>query len=115
MATVFGEESDQRVHAFEARAVDNEAALLPALRQSSAGQPGEVEGQGGRRQVELLPDLACGHSFRPRLHQQPEDRQTGFLRQGGKGLDGLLRFHVSRIMEMKPLVKPRGGPFPEGA
>src|SRR5688572_4682004 len=112
LAAVFGKKFDQRVHVLEARAVDNEAPVLAALRQSRARQAGKMERQRGGRQLESLADGAGGHAPGAGLDQQAKDRKAGFLRQRREGLDGLLRFHVSRIVEMSPLVKPS---WPEAA
>ena len=60
----------------------------------------------GRRQIERFADGAGGHALRPGLNQQPEDGEPRFLRQGRKRLEGLLRFHISRIVEMTLVVKP---------
>jgi len=60
-----------------------------------------MERKRGRRDAELLADCACGKARGASLDQPAKDRQARLLRQGGEGLHGLLRFHISRIMEMK--------------
>jgi hypothetical protein len=105
LAAVIGEEADQRVHRRVVGAIDDEAAFLPALRQTGAGQAGEVKRQRRRRQLELFADRTRRHSRRAGLHQQAEDGKPGFLREGRKGLKSLRRFHISRIVEMMAKVK----------
>src|SRR5687767_1939137 len=108
LAAVFGEESDQCVHRSVVGGIDDEATLLPASCEASAGQSREVEGQRRGWKLELFADRACGKTVPPCPDQQPEDRQAGILRESGEGLDCLRRFHVSRIMEMTAVVKPDG-------
>ena len=60
-----------------------------------------MERKGGRRYPELLADCPCGEAGRARLDQPSKDREARLLREGGEALHGLLRFHISRIMEMK--------------
>jgi hypothetical protein len=45
------------------------------------GQFLQVEGQRGRRKVEVRRDLARGQTLRSRLHQKSEYGETGFLRE----------------------------------
>jgi hypothetical protein len=100
LAAVLGKECDERIHRLVIGAVDDEAAFLPALRKAGAHEPGEMERKRRRGQPELLPDRACGEPGGPRLHQETEDGQTGFLGESGKRWDRLLRFHISNNMEM---------------
>src|SRR5919108_1291884 len=90
-AAVLREKGDQAVHVFVVRAVDDEAALLPALRQRRARQSGEMKGERRGGQVELFADRPCSQPRRARLHQEAKDRQTRVLRERGKSLEGLRR------------------------
>ena len=77
MAAVLGEETEQRVHGGRVvGAIDDEAAVLAALRQPGARRPGEMERERGRRQAQLLADRTGGKSLRTCLHQAPEDRKA---------------------------------------
>lgn len=58
-----------------------------------------MKGQGGRRDAQVLADLAGGQPCRSGLDQQTEDRQAVFLSQGTKGSDRICYFHGSIIME----------------
>jgi hypothetical protein len=60
-----------------------------------------MERKRGRRNPELLADCPCRKARRARPDQPAKDREARLLREGGEGLHGLLRFHISRIMEMK--------------
>jgi len=79
--------------------IEDEAAVLAALRQPGARKPGKMEGKRGGGEIEFLADLPCRHAFRTCLYQQPVDTKAGFLRQGTEGLYRLRRFHDSNNME----------------
>src|SRR6185369_1140160 len=98
---VFGQVGDELIHVREIGGIDDEAPVLAAVCNSRARQSRQVERKRGWRKVELLADGARGHASRSRLHQQAEDRKARTLGQGAEGLNRLLHFHVSRIMEMK--------------
>src|SRR5258706_4364050 len=78
-AAVLGEKRDERVHGLVVGAVDDEAPLLPALREAGARQPCEMERKRRWRQLELLADRAGGQPLQPRPHKEPEDCEPRFL------------------------------------
>src|SRR6185503_9852089 len=98
-AAVLREVRDQPVHVLEVSAIDDEATVLAAARQPCARQAGEMERKRSGRKIELLADRAGSKPSRARFYKEPEDREPRVLREGTERLDGLFRFHVSRIME----------------
>jgi hypothetical protein len=64
-----------------------------------------MEGQGCRRDAEMLTDFAGGETVRALLDQQAKDCQAGFLRDSCKERDGGFCFHISKIMEMTDIDK----------
>lgn len=60
-----------------------------------------MEGQGGPGQRQHLGDVAGKLATTAGLDKQPEDRQSGAVTEGGKGMGCGFMFHDSRIMEMK--------------
>src|ERR1700694_2895965 len=66
-AAVLGQVADQLVHVLEVGAVDDEAAVLPALHQPRTREMREVKRQRGPRQVELLADAPRRQARGPRL------------------------------------------------
>ena len=94
------EGSDLGEHVLEVGAVDDEAAVLPALHQPRTREMREVKRQRGPRQVELLADAPRRQARGPRLDQQAERFQPRVVGQRGERVDRLRRFHISRIMEM---------------
>src|SRR5438132_10842043 len=98
-AAVLREVADELVHVLEVRAVDDEAAVLPAANQAGAGEVREVKRECGRRQLELFADAPGGEPFGPGLDQQAIRLEARLLREGGEGVDDLHHFHISRIME----------------
>ena len=61
----------------------------------------KVEGKRCGRQIERLADRPGGQAFGSCLDQQPKYLQARVVRESGKGINGFLRFHISRIVEMK--------------
>src|SRR6267143_6383881 len=103
-AAVVGEITHQFIHALKVRAVDHEAPVLAALRQSGSRELGQVERQRRGGQVELLPDPPRGESFGAGFYEKAEDLEPRVLRESGKRFDSLRRFHISNIMEIMRLV-----------
>ena len=64
----------------------------------------QVEGQRGRRDVELLGDHARGEAVRCVLDQQAEHREPARLRERRQCGEDLGRFHVHKTID---LVDPR--------
>lgn len=48
---------------------------------------GEVEREGAVGDTEFLRDCARGHALAAGLHEQAEQRETMFLREGAKGFN----------------------------
>ena len=69
-------------------------------REPCASEAGEMKGQRRRREAELISNLPRRQAGRPRLHEQPEDGKPRTLRKRSQRLDCLLRFHISRIIEI---------------
>src|SRR6267378_1265504 len=103
-AAVVGEITHQFIHVLKVRAVDHEAAVLAALRQSGSRQLSQVERQGCRRQIKLLADPPRRKSFGAGFYEKAEHLEPRVLRESGKRIDGLRRFHISNIMETRRLV-----------
>lgn len=61
------------------------------------------EGIGGDAQP--LGNVTCRQSLGPGLDEQAVNLETAILGQGTQGLDCGLRFHNSRIVEVKGVVK----------
>src|SRR6266850_5175368 len=103
-AAVVGEIAHQFVHVLEVRAVDHKAPVLAALRQSCPRQLSQVERQRSGGQVKLLSNPARGEAFWAGFYEKAEDLEPRVLRESGKRFDGLRRFHISNIMEIRWLV-----------
>ena len=71
-----------------------------------------MEGQSRRGYPELLGDGARGQSLGSCLDEEPEHLEAGLLRQGGKGKDGFLLFHISTTIERLSRRQP-GIPAPD--
>src|SRR6266850_5328828 len=98
-AAVLREVADELIHVLEVRAVDDEAAVLPAADQAGAGEVREVERQRRRGQLELFADASRRQPFGPGLDQQAVRLEPRLLGEGGERVDDLRHFHISRIME----------------
>src|SRR5205814_3965370 len=85
----------------EVGAVDDEAPVLAAPDEPRARQVREMERERRRRQVELLADGARRHPLGACFDEEAINAKARFLGEGRERVDGLLRFHSSRIMEMK--------------
>src|SRR5436190_21314369 len=59
----------------------------------------QVEGQVGRGDADGGGDFTRREPRGSGLHEQPENREPGLLREGRKGSYGLVRFHDSTIIE----------------
>src|SRR6266849_7058628 len=103
-AAVVGQIAHQLVHVLKVCAVDHEAAVLAALRQSGSRQLSQVERQRRGGQVKLLSNPARREAFRAGFYEKAEDLEPRVLRESGKRFDGLRRFHISNIMEIGWLV-----------
>src|SRR6266850_6806944 len=103
-AAVVGEIAHQFIHVLKVRAVDHEAPILAALRQSGSRQLSQVERQRSGGQVKLLSNPARREAFWAGFYEKAEDLEPRVLRESGKRFDGPRRFHISSIMEIKRLV-----------
>src|SRR3569623_1020337 len=56
--------------------VEVEGPLPARLHHARVDQPLQVVTEGRRRHVQMRLDRACGGPFRPRLHDEPKDRQA---------------------------------------
>src|SRR6516165_8961680 len=99
-AAVFSEIAEQRIHRFEARRVDHRTAVPAHAHQARHAQAVEMKGERIGRELENAGDLACGHSFRSGLHQQPEYVETIILGERSKSCDGIRLFHNSTNIEL---------------
>src|SRR3989442_2676138 len=109
-AAVLREVADELVHVLEVRAVDDEAAVLPAAYEAGAGEVREVKRERGGRQLEFLADAPGGEPFGPGLDQQAIRLQARLLGEGGEGVDDLRHFHISRILEITRACQARCQP-----
>src|SRR5687767_7845789 len=91
----------------EARAVKNEPAVLPGIDEAGMTELLQMERKRCRRHIERVADAAGWQTLRTGFHQQPEDRKARLLRERSKCNHGLLRFHVSIVMETFERVKHR--------
>lgn len=107
-AALVGEEIDQAAHAREIGRVVDVAAFALRRDEPRTLQLLQVEGQRGRRQAELLDEIARRIAFRSALHEQPEDRQARLLRQSAERADGFVWFHSSKSIEMTKICKGVG-------
>src|SRR5712691_12099830 len=103
-AAVVGEIAHQFIHVLKVRAVDHEAPVLAALRQSGSRQLSQVERQGRGGQVELLPNPPRGEAFGAGFYEKAEDLEPRVLRESGERFDSLRRYHISKIVEIMPAV-----------
>ena len=99
-AAVFGQVADQCVHVLEVGRVDDEAPFLPACHEAGPGEVGKVEGEGRRREVELFADSPGCETSRPGLHEQAMHLQACSMSEGSERFEGLVCFHISRIVKM---------------
>ena len=53
-----------------------------------------------RRQIERFADRPGGEASGPSLDQQPKYLQARIVRERSEGINGILRFHISRIVEI---------------
>jgi len=60
----------------------------------------EVKREHAGRELESVGDLACGHSVRPSLDQEPKDIETAILGKRGERRDSIRLFHISTKCEM---------------
>jgi len=63
----------------------------------------EVKRQRRRGSSQALPDFADRQTIQTGFHQQPEDGQPGFVRQGSKSGKDMFSFHISSILELMKL------------
>src|SRR6266849_1620182 len=103
-AAVVGQIAHQLVHVLKVCAVDHEAAVLAALRQSGSRQLSQVERQRCGGQVELLSNPPRRKSFGAGFYEKAEDLEPRVLRESGKRIDSLRCFHISKIVEIRPAV-----------
>jgi hypothetical protein len=59
----------------------------------------EVKREHAGRDLESVGDLACRHSLRPGLHQEPKDVETAILGERGERRDSIRLFHISTNIE----------------
>src|SRR5690606_11421612 len=67
---------------------------------SGAAQHVEVCGERGAGQIEVVANVTDAKAIRSGLHQQAKDYQSAGLRQCGQGVEGVISFHCSRIIEI---------------
>jgi hypothetical protein len=79
-AAVFGKKSEQRIHGFEFRRVDDRASVPVCRDQSRHAQAVEMKGEHTWRELESAGNLACRHTLRSGLHQEAKDVETIILR-----------------------------------
>jgi len=102
-AAVLGQVVDQGSHGVEVGRVNDEPALLAAANQPRMREVRQVERERRRRQLQLLSDRAGSKAAGPRHDEEPEDGEARLVRKARQGIDCLLGFHISRIIEtMEP-------------
>ena len=85
VAAIVDQKCDHRSHTFHVRTVDDGATIARTTQQPGPHQDGQMRRQGIVRRTDRLRDHAGGDADRLMLHQQPEDREPGRLRQRGEG------------------------------
>lgn len=96
---VIGQIPNQLVHCAVVRAVKDESALRTREREARRGEFLQVEGGGGRSELQSFRDLPRRHAGGPLLDEQAIDRKAIFVRESGKSFECRCRIHVSNIME----------------
>ena len=102
---ILDQELDQVLGAVEIGAVANDPAIALRLDQAGALQNGQVARQGALGDVQVVGQVAGGNRIRRKPDELPEDFQARFLGQGAKCRQGLLWFHISRIIDRNKTVK----------
>src|SRR5258708_235107 len=101
LAALIGQVRHQRVHRVEFCRIDHRAAVAADIHKPGCAQAVEMKRQSVRGQSKARGDVARGHSFRARLHQQAENVEAIVLRQCRQNADGALLFHTSMNIEIK--------------
>ena len=100
LAAVRGQVTQQSVHPFEGRAIDQVPAVALLGHQVGVGQLLEMEGQTRRGNIELLAKRAGRQAGGTGDHECLEDSQPQRLGESSKNLDDVLLFHNSTIVEI---------------
>ena len=82
LATILCEEGQQVVHQGEVRAVDEGAALAPAVHDPCTAELLQVEGEGGARDLQSFRHRTGGQALGSGLNQQAEDIEPSFVGDG---------------------------------
>lgn len=61
---------------------------------------GQMMRQGVLFQAKRLGDLCRAHASRGKTHEKAKDSQPAGMAKGGKGMNGAIVFHISRLMEI---------------
>ena len=89
LTTVLGQEGDEFIHRDEFGGVADEATFPLPANESHPAEVGQMEGQRGRWQPQLLADGAGVHAVRAGLDEQAEDRQARFMPEGSQAFCGV--------------------------
>jgi len=99
-AALLSQEGDDLANAVGIDGIQDTALLAPRPQESRPFELCEVRGHGRGGDPELRGNLPSGQPMRGVAHQEPEDFETVFLRQGAKGFNGFFFFHISMIREI---------------
>jgi hypothetical protein len=104
-AALLGEEGDDLANALGIDGIQNAALLSPRPEEARAFELCEVGRHGRGGHAHLRGNVPCGQPMRGVTHQEPEDFETVFLRQGAEGLNGFFLFHISMIKKVTKYYK----------
>jgi hypothetical protein len=104
-AALLGEEGDDLANALGIDGIQNAALLAPRPEEARAFELREMGGHGRGGHTHLRGNVPGGQPMWGVAHQEPEDFETVFLRQGAEGLNGFFFFHISTIKEIAKYCK----------
>jgi hypothetical protein len=104
-AALLGKEGDELANTFGIDGIQNAALLSPRTKEASTFELRKVGGHGRGGHTYLCGNVPGGQSMRGVAHQEPEDFETVFLRQGAEGLNGSFFFHISMIKKITKYCK----------
>jgi len=96
---VFGEISDQPIHRRKVGAVMDKPALLARADETGVRELLQMERQRRGRHAEHLRDASRRKTLGATFDEQPEQRESRFLRKGGKRSDSDTQIHISNNIE----------------
>ena len=87
IAAIVDSKRNQRLHAFDIRAIDDRSPLPETAKQPGADKNSKMRGKGIVRRADGLHNYARGYADGFVFDQKAENRKARWLRQGSQGRD----------------------------